>query len=196
MLYRAILLLGIQSTECSVSFPLSTSRCAAHIECSTLTIPPAVRACVRYAFLALTQAKQANISTAPLWLPIPRLVDLQSPVPHSIASFTVCPAPVAATYGSKQHDAMVLLAATTGTGMLDVLTLRNGLGGRVFPVINTSLQVESTATYYSAAYGLPNPDDCIGHGTPGIFVYVLLYVHGDFTEDLLLVRCFHELRSC
>lgn len=77
----------------------------------------------------------------PKRLPTPRLVSLQAALPQGVTSFAVCPTPVAAGPGPAAFRAMVTVAAVTGNGMVNVLTLRMGLGGQLLPVISVSLEV-------------------------------------------------------
>eukprot|EP00873_Tetraselmis_striata_P044832 jgi/Tetstr1/465096/TSEL_009824.t1 len=89
-------------------------------------------------------AKQAVPPVAlslPKRLPTPRLVSLQAALPQGVTSFAVCPTPVAAGPGPAAFRAMVTVAAVTGNGMVNVLTLRMGLGGQLLPVISVSLEV-------------------------------------------------------
>lgn len=88
------------------------------------------------------RAVPAGPLSAPL-LPRPRLRGLLPALPRSISTFTVCPTPIAASTSPQDSlsRAVVKLAAVTGTGMVEIISLRAGLGRLLTPVVSVALEV-------------------------------------------------------
>mmetsp|Transcript_7354 Transcript_7354/g.20760 ORF Transcript_7354/g.20760 Transcript_7354/m.20760 type:complete len:1627 (+) Transcript_7354:108-4988(+) len=83
-------------------------------------------------------AKAAAVSSAAMAAQLlhqPQLSGLLTPLTRSISTFTVAPTPIRADGG-----ATVTIAAVTGSGMVDVMSLRAGVGGTLLPVVNISLE--------------------------------------------------------